>query len=124
MSHYLCSIADIGPKGKEVCLRRGAEDEYIMLFRQGDGVNAFLNVCPHHGRPLHWAPDEFLLGPQNTVICSHHGARFDLDTGQCVSGPCRGARLRAVRIRIEAAGVWLEEQASADPQAGSAPTAG
>ena len=124
MSHYLCSFADIGPKGKEVCIRLGDRDEYIMLFRQGEGVRAYLNVCPHHGRPLNWAPDEFLLGAHNSVICSHHGARFDLDNGQCISGPCRGARLRAVRIRIEADGIWMEEQNAADPQVASAPTTG
>jgi len=112
-SHYLCSVADIGPKGKEVCIRRGAGDEYIMLLRSGDGIRAYHNVCPHHGLPLNWAPDEFLFGPQNSVVCSHHAARFDIDTGECLGGACRGVPLKAVRIRMEGDAVWMEDD---DPQ--------
>ena len=108
-SHYLCSVADIGPKGKEVCVRRDDKDEYIMLLRFGDGLRAYQNACPHHLLPLNWAPDEFLLGPQNSVVCSHHAATFDIDTGRCISGACRGVPLKGVRIRIEGDAVWMED---------------
>ena len=115
MSHYLCSVADIGPKGKEVCVRRGAGDEYIMLFRLGEGVRAFQNVCPHHGLPLNWAPDAFLIEAQNSVVCSHHAARFDIDTGRCISGACRGVPLKPVPIRLEGEAIWLEDGIPGNP---------
>jgi nitrite reductase/ring-hydroxylating ferredoxin subunit len=36
-----------------------------------------------------------------------HGARFRIADGYCVAGPCRGERLSAVAVRIEAGLVWL-----------------
>jgi nitrite reductase/ring-hydroxylating ferredoxin subunit len=31
-------------------------------------------------------------------MCATHGAIYEPDTGKCVGGPCRGARLRQVQV--------------------------
>lgn len=73
--------------------------ESVILLRRGEAVQAWLNICPHAGRRLDWAPGKFLL-KDRTLICAVHGASFDTGSGQCIAGPCRGERLRPVAIEV------------------------
>ncbi|HET6395397.1 MAG TPA: Rieske (2Fe-2S) protein [Pseudoxanthomonas sp.] len=85
----------------------GGAPESLVLHRAGGGVRAWLNVCPHAGRRLDWAPGQFLLSREGLLVCAAHGAAFDLGDGQCVSGPCRGDGLRAVAVEVRDGQVWL-----------------
>ena len=78
----------------------GGDAESLILHRDGDGVRAWLNVCPHAGRRLDWAPGRFLKSKAGELVCAVHGATFELQGGVCVAGPCRGDSLRAVAIEI------------------------
>ena len=79
------------------------EMESIILRRRGLSVQAWLNICPHAGRRLDYAPGRFLLS-DGLLVCAAHGASFEMERGECVGGPCRGASLRAVTVRIDAEG--------------------
>ena len=81
--------------------------ESLILYRGGDVVRAWLNICPHAGRRLDWAPGEFLKSKEGLLVCAVHGASFELETGGCVAGPCRGQSLRAVPVMIRDGAVWL-----------------
>ncbi len=81
--------------------------ESLILYRHGDQVRAWLNVCPHAGRRLDWAPGEFLKSREGLLVCAAHGAGFELQQGLCVSGPCRGQSLRQVPVVVWDDGVWL-----------------
>ena len=76
------------------------DDESLILHRTGDHVRAWLNVCPHAGRRLDWAPGKFLKDKQGHLVCAVHGATFELKHGVCVAGPCRGAALRPVEVEV------------------------
>lgn len=65
----------------------------LVITRVGARLAAFHNICPHAGRRLDWAPGQFLID-QGRLVCAAHGAAFDLGSGVCVSGPCKGAALR------------------------------
>lgn len=82
--------------------------ESLLLYRQGDQVRAWLNVCPHAGRRLDWAPGQFLRSKDGLLVCAAHGASFELVGGQCVAGPCRGDTLRAVPVVVRDGAVWLD----------------
>ncbi|WP_410723984.1 hypothetical protein [Burkholderia sp. SIMBA_024] len=41
------------------------------------------------------------------MVCAAHGAAFELEHGDCVSGPCRGDRLRQVPVAVVAGEVRL-----------------
>ena len=82
--------------------------ESLLLYRHGDQVRAWLNVCPHAGRRLDWAPGQFLRSKDGLLVCAAHGASFDLVGGQCVAGPCRGDALRAVPVVVRGGAVWLD----------------
>lgn len=81
--------------------------ESLILYRDGEQVRAWLNVCPHAGRRLDWAPGEFLKSRDGLLVCAVHGASFELQQGQCVAGPCRGQALRPVAVVVRDGGVWL-----------------
>lgn len=73
--------------------------ESLVLHRDGAGtVRAWLNVCPHAGRRLDWAPGQFLRSKDGLLVCAVHGASFELRRGECVAGPCRGEALREVAV--------------------------
>jgi nitrite reductase/ring-hydroxylating ferredoxin subunit len=107
MPLYLCKVEEIGEQGKEVSVRADAATRYLMLFRHAETIRAYVNACPHQGRPLNCAPDHFLLSPAHLLVCAQHGACFNLETGLCLEGPCRGARLQAVPIQVTGGEVWL-----------------
>lgn len=96
----LCRIDDI-PEGGAIEVgtvdeRDGIRDS-LMLTRRGSDVRAYRNICPHAGRRLDWAPNQFLI-EDGCVICTAHGAMFRLSSGECISGPCRGTGLTPVSI--------------------------
>ena len=110
MPETLCRAADIDPlSGKEAFVEGPDGPVCIALFRHADTVHAYLNVCPHQGRSLSFAPDEFLIEDSGELVCPHHGACFDLATGLCVTGPCKGGCLTPVGIEIRDGLVVLPE---------------
>jgi len=94
----LSSIEDGGFAEAEALVDGSAES--LILHRDGDAVRAWLNVCPHAGRRLDWAPGRFLRSKEGLLVCAVHGATFELQGGECVAGPCRGAALRAVAVEV------------------------
>ena len=103
----LCATQEV-PDGKALAVsaRVDGELESLILLRRGDEIRAFLNVCPHAGRQLDWAPGEFLFS-SGKLVCAAHGATFSVPDGQCVAGPCRGESLREVSVEIRGGGVFL-----------------
>lgn len=110
------NIADGGAFGVEAPVHGVVES--VVLLRRGDEVRAFLNVCPHAGRRLDWAPDQFLISGDGKLVCAAHGATFLIPSGECVGGPCRGQALREVPIMVRDGMVYVAGPASADAPAG------
>ncbi|MFC0407682.1 Rieske (2Fe-2S) protein [Roseomonas elaeocarpi] len=105
----LCRLADI-PDGEA----RGFDPppgSFIGVFavRRGEGVFVFLNSCPHIGVPLEVLPHRFLDGRRERVVCAVHGARFRVEDGLCLSGPCMGDRLEIVPAEIRDGLVLIPE---------------
>jgi nitrite reductase/ring-hydroxylating ferredoxin subunit len=80
-----------------------------FVVRRGAEVRAYVNHCPHAGHPLNLKPHAFLAPGQPLIQCSSHGALFEMETGLCLAGPCAGARLRALGLRIEQGYVILAD---------------
>jgi nitrite reductase/ring-hydroxylating ferredoxin subunit len=79
------------------------ENESIIVNCTSAGIVAWFNVCPHQGRRLDYVPGKFLVD-EGLLVCAAHGATFRLEDGECIAGPCRGASLRAVPLRISETG--------------------
>ena len=99
----LDDIADPGAKGFDLG-RRGR----IFVVRADGRVFGYVNTCPHGGTPLDWRPDTFLAPDKEQIQCSTHGARFRIVDGLCLAGPCAGASLEAVAVRLEGGKLVLE----------------
>ena len=91
----------------EVEAQLDGEPESRILHRQGDLVRAWLNICPHAGRRLDYAPGQFLKSKDGLLVCAVHGASFELAGGECTAGPCRGEHLREVSVAIHEGQVVL-----------------
>ncbi len=112
----LCRLDDIpdnSGKGYSVALRDEPCPVDILVVRRGVLIKAYRNVCPHKGLNLDWVPDRFMDPTGEYLQCANHAALFRIEDGYCVSGPCAGARLRAVAVRVAANGdVELETGAA------------
>src|SRR5919199_2022683 len=72
----------------------------LFAVKKGGVVRVYVNSCPHVGLPLEMLPHRFLDAKRQTIICSAHGARFRIEDGVCITGPCMGEALEAVPVRI------------------------
>lgn len=86
----------------------------ILVFRQGGGVSAILDRCPHRFAPL--SAGKFKDG---IIECGYHGLAFD-GTGRCVRNP-HGPITSAMRTRSfpsaerhKAIWVWFGDEERAD----------
>jgi nitrite reductase/ring-hydroxylating ferredoxin subunit len=77
------------------------EAHTAFVVRKGTTLVAYRNVCPHAGNPLHWKPHAFLSKQRDLILCSVHGAIFDIETGRCIGGPCPGRSLAPLRVTVE-----------------------
>lgn len=87
--------------------RAGAHRFEMFVHRVGARLVAFQNRCPHAGTPLDWQPGRLLDSGGDHFLCGTHGALFRRDDGHCLSGPCLGAHLRAVRIEVRDGDVYV-----------------
>ena len=105
MEQRLCTIEDI-PDNGTLGFGDGGTDS-VFAVRKLSGVHVYRNRCPHAGAPLNWMPHRFLDRSREHIICSAHGALFDIGSGACVGGPCPGQSLSAVAFEIRGNEIWL-----------------
>jgi Fe-S cluster biogenesis protein NfuA/nitrite reductase/ring-hydroxylating ferredoxin subunit len=79
------------PEGGIHAITIGAER--LILFRRGAIVNCFRDACAHLGRRIH--DGELKDG---ILTCSHHGFRYELATGKCLTAP--DLELDSIAVRI------------------------
>lgn len=73
----------------------------LFAIRRGTEVLVYVNSCPHVGVPLELVPHRFLDRKGERIVCAAHGARFRIEDGECISGPCIGDVLESVPVRFE-----------------------
>ncbi|MDG4721345.1 MULTISPECIES: Rieske (2Fe-2S) protein [Thalassospira] len=100
----LCTLSDLDATGAKGINLGGTG---IFVVRSGDDVFGYVNSCPHIGVPLDMEPDEFISDFGAEIICSTHGARFRIEDGECVSGPCTGDALESVAVKVTGENVVL-----------------
>jgi nitrite reductase/ring-hydroxylating ferredoxin subunit len=81
---------------------------FVVRF-EGE-LYAYLNRCAHVATELDWAPGEFFESSGLYLMCATHGAIYEPENGRCTGGPCRGGRLRPIRIKLHQGSVyWLPD---------------
>jgi nitrite reductase/ring-hydroxylating ferredoxin subunit len=75
----------------------GQGRDTLFLVRQGMTIHAWSDSCPHiPGTSLAWRKDAYLNFDRDRIVCSAHGALFDIASGACLLGPCLGQALERV----------------------------
>lgn len=65
----------------------------LALFRRGVAVTCFQDACAHLGLPVHEGQIE-----DSIITCPHHGFRYDLASGKCLTAPEVQLHMHAVRV--------------------------
>ena len=56
-----------------------------------------------------WRKNAFLNSARDRIVCSAHGALFDIVSGRCDLGPCLGQSLTSLRVTLAGdAAIYLE----------------
>jgi len=106
VAYAICSLSDIpSQKAKGFQLVRIEADGtkrpwYLVVVRWGRRVFGYVNKCPHDRVNLDWERNQFLDPNGTRLMCGKHGALFDLATGVCVEGPCKGRSLTPVVLTV------------------------
>ena len=104
----LCKQSDVADgAARGIVIIHGAHRRDTVLVSRGGQLYAYVNSCPHQNTPLETFPDRFLNQDGSLLICSMHGARFRVEDGFCISGPCAGRFLKLADIEIESGDVYL-----------------
>ena len=98
-------LQDPGSFGFSLEAGDGRVDGFVVL-RDGE-VFAYRNSCPHTGSPLDWVEHQFLDLEGALIQCAVHDARFLIDTGECIFGPCPGESLEPLGIRVDDGNIYL-----------------
>ena len=94
----LDAISDPGAKG--FVFGSGKERFEMFVVRARGGLFGYVNACPHMGATLDTFPDQFLTSDKELILCSFHGAQFQIEDGLCIAGPCERRRLTSIPIEV------------------------
>lgn len=105
----LCRADEIGEgRARGFLIGEGVARRDVIVMRHRGDLRVFANSCPHQGTPLETFPDKFLNEDGTLFVCSTHGARFRVEDGLCVSGPCESKALRAVPFEVCDGVIYVE----------------
>ncbi|USX12380.1 Rieske (2Fe-2S) protein [Oxalobacteraceae bacterium OTU3CAMAD1] len=105
--YRLCSLDDIADgaaRGFDPC-QSGADT--VLAVRRGRQVHVYLNRCPHNDSRMEYMRHRFLSHDGRQIMCYAHGARFDIGSGVCTDGPCKGSSLTGIPARVQQGDVLI-----------------
>lgn len=106
VAYVICALSDIpSQRATGFVLATVGDDNQpkalpIVVVRWGKKVFGYLNSCPHHGTRLDWERESFMDPNNLRLMCGKHGALFELGTGRCSDGPCKGEGLTPVALEV------------------------
>lgn len=102
----LCQADDVGEGEAKGFGPIGGYRRKIIVLRKAGKLHAWLDACPHYpqGTPMAWRSNAYLNGDGTHIACHSHGALFDMQTGECVLGPCLGQGLTRVELTVNEQG--------------------
>ena len=72
-----------------------------FAIRRNGRLFAYWDACPHYGdTPMAWRTNAYLNAAGDRIVCSSHGAEFEIETGRCVLGAALGQSLVPAPIEM------------------------
>ena len=104
----LCTHAQVQEAGVLKVAHPQHSNISMVLIHKDGACFAYRNVCPHFSIQLDNAQGRFFTYQNRYIMCAHHSAMFEVDTGLCVDGPCKAHSLQAENVVVEDGQVfWL-----------------
>ncbi len=106
VAYAICSLNDIPSKKARGFSLMVVDDNGeqqplpLIVVRWGRQVFGYVNKCPHDGVNLDWERQQFLDPNGLRLMCGKHGSLFEIGTGNCVDGPCKGQGLTPVALTV------------------------
>lgn len=72
----------------------------VVIHTEAGGFVGYVNVCPHDGKWLNIGSGEFFNEERSQLRCGRHGAAFEIETGLCVGGACKGDSLQPIALAV------------------------
>jgi nitrite reductase/ring-hydroxylating ferredoxin subunit len=96
------TVGDLAPgETRKFLLPTDGEPTEAFVVNVGGELHAWVNRCRHVPLTMDWVEGRFLDETGCFVVCATHGALYEPDTGECVSGPPFGRVLIRVPLRTE-----------------------
>jgi nitrite reductase/ring-hydroxylating ferredoxin subunit len=111
----LCALDEIEDGESKGFYLEGDDPDGLSVFvvREGEAVYGYVNSCPHTGVALEFTTDRFLSADGGYILCSTHGALFEIEDGFCIAGPCAGQALRPADVAVSPEGQVVLRQIKA-----------
>lgn len=100
----LCAYTDIDEASSRGFNINGKS---LFAIKKDGEIFVYENLCPHLNIALEFAPNQFLDNEQAFIVCSNHGALFEIETGNCISGPCINQSLTPLPFEVKENMIFL-----------------
>lgn len=102
MTRALCDVGDLDATGAKDIVFTDEAGARISVFvvKHDDTILGYVNSCPHARLPLNFHDDQFFDVSRQYLLCANHSAYFDIKTGQCIMGPCKGKALTSYPVQV------------------------
>ena len=101
----LCHVDELRDGAARGFAGRRAGRDRLFVVKHGGRLHAYLDDCPHQpGSAMAWRRDAYLNAGATRIVCSGHGAEFEIESGRCTLGPCLGQSLARVGLEVDADG--------------------
>jgi nitrite reductase/ring-hydroxylating ferredoxin subunit len=88
------SLSRLTPEGE------GKPFPIVIIRTMADGYVGYVNTCPHNGTWLNIGSGEFFTQDHAFLKCGRHGAKFEIESGVCVDGPCKEKSLEPIALAV------------------------
>lgn len=86
---------------KKFLLCCSGREEECFLVNHGGALYAYVNRCCHVPMTMDWIDNQFMTEDGRYIQCATHGACYEPESGECVSGPPCGKFLTRVPLTID-----------------------
>jgi len=109
----LCHLSQLAPgQSFGFKIKNSGQDDFFLV-NNGGRIVGYKNSCPHWpGSSMPVFKNRYLDSESRYIVCSGHGALFEVDSGLCIKGPCIGQRLVSIDLEVTDAGdiFFIEEE--------------
>ena len=98
---FVATVDELTPgQTRKFILRiEGSEEECFVVNYQGQ-LRAYVNRCCHVPMTMDWVDNQFFNEEKRFILCATHGACYEPESGECVSGPPFGEFLIKIPLSI------------------------